>query len=465
MRIKLMLKKTLRDLQKHLSPSGYMTAYWPKKKRKYVLGFKFIKRYLKGNLERNIYLEDLEQFKPQLISENGLAPFEFELLKILISIKEYERIRSSFDGESKKRANDLMSPDSADRRWAVEYFTKKGISQASPLIRQRLFESDKYIIQDSIKAIVVLEPQTLTPILRLMSHHPEFVVHTECARWLGINGNNQQDVAGVIRSLRQSLSLDSLRALQVLHNKGVSGTEEAIPILEAYLKMPQFYERYGGRIMGYMVPLVRDTLYLISGRAEHNPLYSQHSTDANFTDPEREAVARRNFIKEGGKTILLGGKSIGKVVIKIVPEESYLAWKKAFTSGEFWHGEGFDYVPVEPILSKNGVLRAKPYKSKKRVEGEKEQWYQTEMGGEIIYAVATQVLGPTLEGLGHGFNQSLKVKLISDKNRIIDGLIRLGIEYAPESRGHVHDSNFCVQFYNDNPRLYIIDFDHARLVA
>ena len=94
-------------------------------------------------------------------------------------------------------------------------------------------------------------------------------------------------------------------------------------------------------------------------------------------------------------------------------------------------------------------------------------WYQTEKGGETIYAVATQVLGPTLVGLsfGYKFEKPVWNKLIDDKKRIIDGLKELGIEYAPASREHAHDHNFCVQFYESIPRIYIIDFDHASLVA
>ena len=461
-----MLRKALKGLQRHLSPSSYLTAYWPKNKRKFVLGFQFIRRYLEGKLDVNVYLDDLEEFKSQLISKNGLAPFEFEMLKILISIEEYERILNSLDVESRKRAKDLMNPDSFYRDWAIEDLTKKEISQASPLIRQRLFESDEHIVEASIKAIAILEQQNSTPILRIMSYHPEFVVHTECARWLGENGSQRQDVYAVIQSLSKHISLDSLRALQRLNSKGVPGTEEAIPILEDYLKMPEFYKHYSGRFMGYMVPLARNTLYLISRRAEHNPLYSRHSTDKHFTDTGRNVVARREFIKEGGKTILLGGKQIGKAVIKIVSEESFSAWKKAFTSEGFWRSKGFEYVPVEPILGikKTMKLRAKKYTAKV-AEGEKERWYETQKGGETIYAVATRVLGPTLRGYEYRLEKSVRDRLIGDKNRIIGGITELGIEYAPEWRKHAHDDNFCLMFYKNTPRLYIIDFDHARLAA
>lgn len=333
-----MLKKALRRFQKHLSPSGYMTAYWPIKKRNFVLDFKFIKRHLEGNMDRRVFLSDLDSFKADLISRDGLAPFEFELLKILISIKDYERIVNSLNGEPRKKARELMNPDSFYRHWAIEYFTEKRISQASPLIRQMLFEADNHIVSTSIRALGILEGQNSVSVLRLMAYHPDFKVHADASIWLGKYGNQYHDVIAVVQSLRRHISISVLEALSSLYKKRVPGTERAIPVLEAYLKDPGFYEYYGDRFMGGIIPVARNTLYLISGRAQHHPLYSQHSTDTRFIDEKRKVVSRRELIKTPGdpKTILLGGNQIGKAIIKIVPEASYLAWKKAFTSENFW---------------------------------------------------------------------------------------------------------------------------------
>lgn len=77
------------------------------------------------------------------------------------------------------------------------------------------------------------------------------------------------------------------------------------------------------------------------------------------------------------------------------------------------------------------------------------------------------IKGPTLVGLGFEYTieKSAWDKLRNDKDRIINGLKELGVEYAPVSKQHVHDSNFCVQFYEGILRIYIIDFDHARLMT
>ncbi|MBI2647547.1 hypothetical protein HYW99_03650 [Candidatus Woesearchaeota archaeon] len=116
---------------------------------------------------------------------------------------------------------------------------------------------------------------------------------------------------------------------------------------------------------------------------------------------------------------------------------------------------------------KNDRLMVKQYTAKKFVEGEKVRWYQTKKGGETIYAVVTQVLGQTLAilRLGYIFERPVWDKLNSDQKIILDGLKELGIDYDPDSRKHAHDDNFCVQFHDGVPRLYIIDFDLARLAA
>ena len=151
-------------------------------------------------------------------------------------------------------------------------------------------------------------------------------------------------------------------------------------------------------------------------------------------------VVRRNFDKTGSKTILLGGKLVGKAIIRIVSEPAFLAWKKAFEAKDVWKKAGFDYVPVEPILTKKEELRA----------------YQTKKGN--YYRVYTKVLGISL---GVFIDKTSDEELITHlkliKEKIIDVLTKeLNIEH-----GHMHDNNFCLDIEDYKIRLYLIDFDQA----
>ncbi len=104
-----------------------------------------------------------------------------------------------------------------------------------------------------------------------------------------------------------------------------------------------------------------------------------------------------------------------------------------------WKRLGFDYVPVEPILSKNGKLRI----------SKTTQWKK--------YRVYAKVLGPSLkEFLNSPGNNKYAEYLNGLRWKIIKGLKILGI-----SHGHYHEDNFCVDYNNQVLRIYIIDFDLA----
>ena len=161
--------------------------------------------------------------------------------------------------------------------------------------------------------------------------------------------------------------------------------------------------------------------------------------DESFFRPET-TIVRRQFEKTGSETILLGGKLVGKAIIRIIAEPAFLAWKKAFEARKVWAEEGFDYIPIEPILTKNKDLRA----------------YKTKKGN--TYRVYTKVLGMTLNNfLDFTSDDKLKQQLESLRNRIMHILdAKLQILH-----GHLHNSNFCVEIQDDKIRLYAIDFDQA----
>lgn len=190
-------------------------------------------------------------------------------------------------------------------------------------------------------------------------------------------------------------------------------------------------------------PQVRSTAIMVlsslSGDIKDHALYSQQGPE--FFEKGRK-ILRKKLEKTGGETILLGGELVGKVIIKVVNEQVFLAWKKAFESVDVWLKSGFDYVPVEPILMKNGKLRARKIKS-----------------GE--YEVATVVLGPTLWSFLNNSQNSKFERELNEKSEIIKSVLEDKLRIY---HGHIHNTNFCVELYHNKLRLYIIDFDLARIV-
>lgn len=187
-------------------------------------------------------------------------------------------------------------------------------------------------------------------------------------------------------------------------------------------------------------------LLAFKGGIREHRLYK--SLDKNFFESGKEkslgCIPRREFSKTGSETILLGGKAVGKVIVRIVTERAFLVWKEAFEAEGFWRSKGFDYIPIEPILKKeNGDLMVY-----KRKDGK--------------YRVFTKVLGVNLlmlRNVYHGDDDAYGYTMVGIKRTeeaIKEGIRELGILH-----GHLHPQNFCVEDYNGKLRLYIIDFDQA----
>lgn len=171
---------------------------------------------------------------------------------------------------------------------------------------------------------------------------------------------------------------------------------------------------------------------------ETHRLYEGQSKD--FLNKEGK-LKRKEFKKSGSETILLGDRLAGKAIVRIIKEEPFLAWKKAFEAVDYWRRKGFDYIPIEPILSRNGKLRASKMKDGK-------------------YRVVCRVLGENLSEFLSDQNQK-NLELFQDDlrkqwSKITSGLDDLGINH-----GHPHWANMCVEMKNGKPRLYAIDFDQA----
>lgn len=160
-------------------------------------------------------------------------------------------------------------------------------------------------------------------------------------------------------------------------------------------------------------------------------LYQQHVLDPQFTDRNR-MVIRRQQERTGPPTTLLGGKMFRKAMFRTVPPTALQAWIKALELG----------ISAEPILKKNGK-----YRIALRPDGQ--------------YRVSTAVL--------HG--ASVKAFLESQKNydrygeevtqqmgEIMEQLKRHHIDHH-----HTTPKNFVVVMENKKPKVYVVDFDRARI--
>jgi len=156
-------------------------------------------------------------------------------------------------------------------------------------------------------------------------------------------------------------------------------------------------------------------------------------------DIQKERFSRKEFFKSGSETTLIDGALKDKVIVRYILPEHFLSWKSLYEDHSFWKENGFDYVPIEPIVS-----------------------YRLEKDGRV--AVFSGVLDLNLkmwQKITSRFGSELEVQ----KNKILDVLNKKGIEH-----GHSHDGNFCLRFWRDEngrpdmtktPRLYLIDFDQT----
>jgi len=168
----------------------------------------------------------------------------------------------------------------------------------------------------------------------------------------------------------------------------------------------------------------------------HLLIESRLYADTQFRGNKFEKAA---FTKTGSETTLLGGSLKNKVIIRHIPLEAFLAWQKLYEDFSFWQENGFDYVPIEPIVD-------------------------FKMNSQGLMDVASGVLDLSLEGWEDNYSfwrQELKKDM--EKIETIKKEIRF-------THGHIHRRNFCLRFFRnpDNtvdfsrkPRIYLIDFDQA----
>ncbi len=163
------------------------------------------------------------------------------------------------------------------------------------------------------------------------------------------------------------------------------------------------------------------------------PLYK----DATFAG--NRLFPREPFAKTGSETTLIGGTLEGKMIVRRINPEAFLAWQRLFENHALWKNTGFNYVPIEPILS-----------------------YRLREDG--LVDVSAGVLDLNLRlwlKMGGDFEKALKQKSSS----IQSILKQQGIDHH-----HPHWENFVLRFFRDRkghvdfkrePRIYLIDFDLA----
>lgn len=172
----------------------------------------------------------------------------------------------------------------------------------------------------------------------------------------------------------------------------------------------------------------------LGDRIVEPPLYKPET----FANDSR-LFPRQSFHKTGSETTLVGGELRGKVIVRHITPEAFLAWQALYEDFALWKEADFDYVPIEPIVS-----------------------YQLNKDG--VVDVTSSVLDLNLYEWKKR-DESYTSELEIDRARILTVLGQQKV-----SHGHAHDANFCLRFFRDKnghvdfkrkPRLYLIDFDQA----
>lgn len=150
---------------------------------------------------------------------------------------------------------------------------------------------------------------------------------------------------------------------------------------------------------------------------------------------------RVNFSKTGSRMILLFAEKLKyRVLIRTVEDSCFLEWKRAYEASGLWKSIGFDYVPVEPIVSYSGKKDGTTNCVTGILDLNYDEWLSIS-GGKF------------------------KVELDTQKKKIDEGLKLLSIKH-----GHLNDDNYCLRFYRDIegnidfskiPKIMVIDFDRA----
>ncbi len=230
------------------------------------------------------------------------------------------------------------------------------------------------------------------------------------------------------RSTREMFTSGIIEAeLKQLLLEGINSTDEMFQTVavEACIIFNNRYQ-FSEEIKKKIVQITEQHNYI---------LYKNHSVKDEW---------RHEFDKDGSETVTLGKKLANKVIIRQIAATSFSYWQKAYESFQFWQSHGFDYVPIEPIVS-----------------------FRRQKGDPKKMNVATRVLGMTVADYDR-LKMPWREKVFEEVAKIEKYLDALGI-----SHGHTYNiNNFCLHFerkkdnpeeidFDRPPRVYAIDFDQA----
>ena len=149
--------------------------------------------------------------------------------------------------------------------------------------------------------------------------------------------------------------------------------------------------------------------------------------------------------KTGGEFVLFGKNLRQKVVGRKMNILAFEQWRRAYESPKIWQESGFDYVPIEPIISfknmENNNVR-----------------------------VSAGILGITLFEYVRVFSEYIQDDVFKKRRDIVDVLRKMNIDFSKTANGHLHNNNFCLKFertpkgeidLDKSPKVYLIDWDHA----
>ena len=299
-----------------------------------------------------------------------------------------------------------------------------------PIIRKGLHDADLYVREVAVEMI---------------PHAPESEQKELRAMLLPIIREELQDTDFTVREVAARMIAHAPESERVsLIREGLQHTDFNVRAVVARMiaHAPES-EQEELRKIYYTMEIKEVDESKLQNIAFSTPLYNGVSED----------FARQLFPKTGSRLTLLGSSPMspdkdkknslqGRVIIRHILFPSYNEWSRAFESPKFWKEEGFDYVPVEPVLR----ARLDPKIS-------------------VDVAVFTRVLGPSVAEW-QGETNLFSSHINKEMDRILKALEKFGVEH-----GHANRGNFCLVFHRSEdgkanftrpPRVYMIDFDQAR---
>jgi len=305
----------------------------------------------------------------------------------------------------------LNDPDAGVRKSFVDIITFAPINERIGLIKKGLSDPDPEVKIASARIIDRLPERDTSVLIEEMFHEVE-------------KGLSDPDVKVQKDSLSMIFCVEKKRRFNLL--------------LKALNNQSPEVHKVAASLIGSLPDEVRPEMFRImfdQGLGEElikPALYKK--VNINDTD-----FARREFIKTGSETTLIGGRLKDKTIIRHIDPVAFSSWQKIYESHDFWKSQGFDYVPIEPIQS-----------------------YKVAKDGYID--VYSGVLDISLFDWKIDTDK-YAIELDRQKDKIISALGKLKFDH-----GHSHDDNFCLRFFRDEngkvdfgkiPRLYLIDFDQA----